>query len=168
MCLTCWRTTPWQVSHDHNGVIKSNESHSSVRVWRSFGSEVLLRVPGSCSRTRAGKANTLPTAEVTSLQTVRRPCRFVLQVLIRVHACGVNPVETYIRAGAYARKPSLPYTPGSDVAGVVKAVGDGVRFLKVSSPLSFWVFSPCSQCMRKTPDLICVRFLPTRQLFCYI
>lgn len=52
------------------------------------------------------------------------------QVLIRVHACGVNPVETYIRAGAYARKPSLPYTPGSDVAGVVEAVGDGVRFLK--------------------------------------
>ncbi|XP_027014081.2 quinone oxidoreductase isoform X2 [Tachysurus fulvidraco] len=52
------------------------------------------------------------------------------QVLIRVHACGVNPVETYIRSGAYARKPSLPYTPGSDVAGVVEAVGDGVHFLK--------------------------------------
>lgn len=64
---------------------------------------------------------------------------FVLQVLIRVHACGVNPVETYIRAGAYARKPSLPYTPGSDVAGVVEAVGDGVRFLKVSSPLFFFL-----------------------------
>lgn len=56
---------------------------------------------------------------------------FVLQVLIRVHACGVNPVETYIRSGAFARKPSLPYTPGSDVAGVVEAVGDAVRFLKV-------------------------------------
>lgn len=64
---------------------------------------------------------------------------FVLQVLIRVHACGVNPVETYIRAGAYARKPSLPYTPGSDVAGVVEAVGDGVRFLKVSSTLFFFL-----------------------------
>ncbi|KAJ8406305.1 hypothetical protein AAFF_G00305360 [Aldrovandia affinis] len=52
------------------------------------------------------------------------------QVLIRVHACGVNPVETYIRAGAYARKPSLPYTPGSDVSGVVEAVGDGVKFFQ--------------------------------------
>ncbi|TST47748.1 Quinone oxidoreductase [Bagarius yarrelli] len=52
------------------------------------------------------------------------------QVLIRVHACGVNPVETYIRSGTYSRKPSLPYTPGSDVAGVVESVGDGVRFLK--------------------------------------
>ncbi|KAL7842028.1 hypothetical protein SRHO_G00237170 [Serrasalmus rhombeus] len=52
------------------------------------------------------------------------------QVLIRVHACGVNPVETYIRSGSYARKPDLPYTPGTDVAGVVEAVGDGICFLQ--------------------------------------
>ncbi|KAM6948191.1 quinone oxidoreductase [Aplochiton taeniatus] len=52
------------------------------------------------------------------------------QVLIRVHACGVNPVETYIRAGTYSRKPSLPYTPGSDVSGVVEAVGEGVTQIK--------------------------------------
>ncbi|XP_056328855.1 quinone oxidoreductase [Danio aesculapii] len=52
------------------------------------------------------------------------------QVLIRVHACGVNPVETYIRSGTYARKPSLPYTPGSDVSGVVEAVGEGVCLLQ--------------------------------------
>lgn len=52
------------------------------------------------------------------------------QVLIRVLACGVNPVETYIRSGSYARKPALPYTPGSDVAGVVEAVGEGVVALK--------------------------------------
>ncbi|XP_049454707.1 quinone oxidoreductase [Epinephelus fuscoguttatus] len=52
------------------------------------------------------------------------------QVLIRVHACGVNPVETYIRAGTYARKPPLPYTPGTDVAGVVEAVGEGVTAVK--------------------------------------
>ncbi|MGH9253393.1 MAG: NADPH:quinone reductase [Vicinamibacterales bacterium] len=48
------------------------------------------------------------------------------QVLVRVEAVGVNPVETYIRAGAYARKPNLPYTPGSDVAGVVEVVGPDV------------------------------------------
>lgn len=52
------------------------------------------------------------------------------QVLIRVHACGVNPVETYIRAGTYARKPQLPYTPGSDVSGVVQEVGAGVTGIK--------------------------------------
>ena len=48
------------------------------------------------------------------------------EVLVRVHAAGVNPVETYIRAGTYARKPALPFTPGNDGAGVVEAVGEGV------------------------------------------
>ncbi|XP_072275581.1 quinone oxidoreductase-like [Pyxicephalus adspersus] len=52
------------------------------------------------------------------------------QVLIRVHACGINPVETYIRAGTYARKPTLPYTPGSDVSGVVEEVGALVSSFK--------------------------------------
>jgi NADPH2:quinone reductase len=48
------------------------------------------------------------------------------QVLVRLLAIGVNPVETYIRSGNYARKPELPYTPGSDGAGVIEAVGAGV------------------------------------------
>ena len=48
---------------------------------------------------------------------------------VRIEAAGVNPVETYIRTGTYARKPALPYTPGSDGAGVVEAVGDGVTAL---------------------------------------
>ena len=48
------------------------------------------------------------------------------QVLVRIHAVGINPVETYIRAGTYARKPALPFTPGNDGAGVVEEVGEGV------------------------------------------
>ncbi len=48
------------------------------------------------------------------------------EVLVRVHAAGVNPVETYIRAGTYGRKPALPFTPGNDGAGVVEQVGEGV------------------------------------------
>ena len=46
-------------------------------------------------------------------------------VLVRMMAAGVNPVETYIRSGAYAKLPDLPWTPGSDGAGVVESVGDG-------------------------------------------
>jgi NADPH2:quinone reductase len=38
----------------------------------------------------------------------------------------VNPVETYIRAGTYALKPPLPYTPGGDAAGIIAAVGEHV------------------------------------------
>ena len=48
------------------------------------------------------------------------------QVRVRVHAAGVNPVDTYMRSGTYARKPALPWTPGMDYAGVVDAVGPGV------------------------------------------
>jgi NADPH:quinone reductase len=48
------------------------------------------------------------------------------QVVVRVKAVGVNPVDTYIRTGTYgARKPALPYTPGMDAAGVVETVGAG-------------------------------------------
>jgi NADPH2:quinone reductase len=52
------------------------------------------------------------------------------ELLVRVHAAGVNPVETYIRAGTYARKPALPFTPGNDGAGVVEAVGEDVAQFK--------------------------------------
>src|SRR5262249_37918317 len=45
-------------------------------------------------------------------------------------AAGVNPYDTYMRAGTYPRKPPLPYTPGSDGAGVVEAVGEGVKKVK--------------------------------------
>lgn len=51
------------------------------------------------------------------------------QVLVRVMAAGVNPVETYIRSGAYAKLPPLPWTPGTDAAGVVEAIGPGVETL---------------------------------------
>jgi NADPH2:quinone reductase len=47
------------------------------------------------------------------------------QIVVRLHAAGVNPVETYIRSGKYARLPQLPYTPGTDGAGVVEQSGDG-------------------------------------------
>jgi NADPH2:quinone reductase len=49
------------------------------------------------------------------------------QVLIRVKAAGVNPYDTYMRQGTYAIKPPLPYTPGSDAAGTVESVGEGVK-----------------------------------------
>lgn len=48
------------------------------------------------------------------------------QVVVKLEAIGVNPVETYIRAGKYGPKP-FPYTPGSDAAGVVESIGDGVK-----------------------------------------
>ncbi len=55
------------------------------------------------------------------------------QLVLRVKAAGVNPVDTYVRSGTYARKPALPYTPGSDAAGVVESVGEGTARVKVGA-----------------------------------
>src|ERR1022692_3540708 len=52
------------------------------------------------------------------------------QVVVRIHAAGVNPVEAYVRSGSYPQKPTLPYTPGTDAGGVVMAVGSGVKGVK--------------------------------------
>lgn len=48
------------------------------------------------------------------------------EVRVAVRAIGVNPFDTYMRTGNYARKPPLPYSPGADAAGVIDQVGDGV------------------------------------------
>ena len=52
------------------------------------------------------------------------------QVLVKIKAAGVNPVDTYIRSGVYAQKPSLPYTPGKDGAGIVEKTGGRVTKFK--------------------------------------
>jgi NADPH2:quinone reductase len=57
---------------------------------------------------------------VLELQELAAPVPGPGQLLVRLHAAGVNPVEAYIRAGKYPRLPALPYTPGSDGAGVIE------------------------------------------------
>jgi len=68
--------------------------------------------------------------EVMKLEDVPTPKPGPGQVLVHIGAAGVNPYDTYMRAGIYAIKPPLPYTPGGDGAGVVEAVGEGVKKLK--------------------------------------
>ena len=53
------------------------------------------------------------------------------EILISVKAAGVNPYETYMRAGTYGRGTELPFTPGSDAAGVVQALGAGVADVSI-------------------------------------
>ncbi len=64
--------------------------------------------------------------EVMRLEEVADPKPGPGQVVIAVRATGVNPVDTYIRSGVYSVKPSLPYTPGMDPAGIVESIGNGV------------------------------------------
>jgi NADPH2:quinone reductase len=68
--------------------------------------------------------------EVMKLEEVPTPKPAAGQVLVKIHAAGVNPADTYVRTGNYAVLPPLPYTPGTDGAGVVDSAGDGVKRVK--------------------------------------
>ncbi|MFI5344755.1 MAG: NADPH:quinone reductase [Elusimicrobiota bacterium] len=68
--------------------------------------------------------------EVLRVEEAPAPGPGAGQLLVAIKAVGVNPVETYVRAGIYPRKPALPYTPGTDAAGVVESVGAGVSSFK--------------------------------------
>jgi len=68
--------------------------------------------------------------EVMQIEEVPTPKPAPGQVLVKIHAAGVNPADTYARTGNYAILPQLPYTPGTDGAGVVESMGQGVSKVK--------------------------------------
>lgn len=69
--------------------------------------------------------------EVMKLEEIEDPKPGQGEVVIKIHAAGVNPVDTYIRSGLYPFKPELPYTPGMDGGGIVESIGEGVTRFKV-------------------------------------
>jgi NADPH2:quinone reductase len=79
---------------------------------------------------KAIRVNEFGGPEVLRLEEVSTPEAGSGEVVVRMHATGVNPVETYIRAGKYARLPDPPYTPGNDGAGEVEKIGPDVREFK--------------------------------------
>ena len=80
---------------------------------------------------RAIRVHEFGGPDVLKLEEVAEPSAGAGQLVVRVRAAGVNPVDTYIRGGVHAVKPKLPYTPGLDAAGEVAAVGEGVRRFSV-------------------------------------
>lgn len=69
---------------------------------------------------------TVGDASVLEVAEVAKPVPGPGQVLVKVGAAGVNPVDTYIRAGAFPALGEPPFTLGWDVAGTVEQVGEGV------------------------------------------
>lgn len=67
--------------------------------------------------------------DVLKLEQIPDPSPATGQVVVQIKAIGVNPVETYVRAGRYGPR-EFPYTPGSDCAGVIAAVGSGANRFK--------------------------------------
>ena len=65
--------------------------------------------------------------EVLRLEDTADPAAGPGQAVVRIRAAGVNPVDVYIHSGTYARKPTLPYTPGFDGAGEIESAGAGLE-----------------------------------------
>lgn len=83
-------------------------------------------------------------------------------IRIKVKACGLNFPDTLIIQGKYQFKPPFPFSPGSDIAGVVMEVGEGVRNFKVGDEvvgMIGWggfreeVIAPVSQCFPKPANM---------------
>jgi len=68
-----------------------------------------------------------------SFEEVAEPSPGPKEVLIDIKACSVNFPDTLIIQGLYQFKPELPFSPGSDIAGVIEAVGEDVKGLKPGS-----------------------------------
>ena len=75
---------------------------------------------------RAIRVHEFGDPDVLQLEELPQPEPVEGEVLVRMQAAGVNPAETYVRAGAYTELPALPYTPGSDGAGVRVDTGERV------------------------------------------
>ena len=68
--------------------------------------------------------------EVLVLEDIPSPSPGPGQLLVEVKACGVNFPDSLIIQNKYQFKPDLPFAPGGEVSGVVKAVGEGVTHVK--------------------------------------
>ena len=104
--------------------------------------------------------------EVLELTEVPRPVPGATEVLVRVQAVGVNPVEAVIRAGAFPLIGQPPFTLGWDVSGVVVEVDPGVNrfqvgdevygmpyFPRAADGYAEYVAAPSRQLVRKPAGL---------------
>ncbi len=103
-----------------------------------------------------GPPSSLAFEEVASLTPKEK------EVLVEVKACGVNFPDTLIIQGLYQFKPELPFTPGSDIAGIVKEVGEGVTHVKKGDEVFGFVMNggfaeevivPANACFLKPPQM---------------
>jgi NADPH2:quinone reductase len=102
--------------------------------------------------------------DVQRLEEVPDPHPGPGQVLIKVEAAGVNPVDTYVRDGKYGPK-AFPYTPGTDVAGTVEGIGDDVTTARVGDRVYAWVRPDGGYAERVVCPAADVHFLPPRLSF---
>ncbi|WP_433754491.1 NADP-dependent oxidoreductase [Nocardia sp. CA-135398] len=104
--------------------------------------------------------------EVLQVAEVPRPVPGATEVLVRVHAVSINPVEPVIRSGAFPLIGQPPFTLGWDLSGVVEEVDPGVNrfrvgdevygmpyFPKAAGGYAEYVVAPSRQLVRKPSGL---------------
>jgi NADPH:quinone reductase-like Zn-dependent oxidoreductase len=96
---------------------------------------------------RAVKFDTYGGLEVLKVVEVDRPTAGPGQVVVRVKAAGINPGETMIRKGAFAERwpATFPSGQGSDFAGVVAEVGEGVANVRAGDDVIGFTHNRASQ-----------------------
>jgi len=101
---------------------------------------------------RAIRVHEFGDPDVLLLEESPQPEPVEGEVLIRVQAAGVNPFETYVRAGLYSELPALPYTPGADGAGTRVDTGERV-YLTGSLSGTYAEYALCrAEDVRPLPD----------------
>lgn len=84
--------------------------------------------------------------ELLVVETVPTPVPGAGEVVVSVKAAGVNFPDTLIIQNKYQFKPDLPFSPGSEFAGVVKATGEGAKRFAVGAPvIGFATFGAFSE-----------------------
>ncbi len=103
---------------------------------------------------RAVRVHEFGDPDVLALEEVPQPEPVEGEVLVRIQAAGVNPFETYVRAGAYTELPALPYTPGVDGAGVRADTGERV-YVTGSLSGTYAEYALCHEAdVRPLPDTL--------------
>ena len=111
-----------ELSH---GPILSHHVHPATRRGRGRGGTVI-----DMTRMRAIIAERAGGPEVLQWAEVERPTPGLTEILVRVHAAGINPTDWKARSGGGAMGRTFPLILGYDVAGVVEEVGPGVTLYR--------------------------------------
>ncbi len=106
---------------------------------------------------RAVRVHELTGPNALRVDEIAAPEARAGQVLIDVRACGVNFPDILLTRGQYQFKPAPPFSPGGEVAGVVRAVGDGVTSVKVGDRVASTMLYGGFAEQVVVPELGCVK-----------